>query len=100
MNPHKLYIMIYYFQIFDRTNHPILISIVANLFMAAGCFFVGPAPFLAINGSLILSQGMVILIGVGCAFLNSSTYNILHLEFLKQGYPDGIETYLVVSGTI
>ena len=92
--------MIYHFQISDRTNHPIIISIVANLFMAAGCFFVGPAPFLAINGSLILSQVMAVLIGVGTAFINSSTYSRLHLEVLKQGYPDGIETYLVVTGIL
>ena len=68
--------------------------------MAAGCLFVGPAPFLAIKGSLILSQGMIILIGIGSAFITISTYSRVHLEALKQGYSDGIETYLVVSGMV
>ena len=68
--------------------------------MAAGCLFVGPAPFLTENGSLILSQGMIILIGIGCAFIIISTYSRVHLEALKQGYSEGIETYIVVSGAV
>lgn len=59
---------------------------------------VGPAPFLNVKASTGLIQGMLGLGGFGYAFVIISTFSRAHSEALKKGFPENIETYLMISG--
>ena len=82
-----------------ETNHATFVSCFGNVAMFVVCLFLGPAPFFQISPSLKLIQGMACLSAVGYSFVMVSTFSRIQAEVDKKGFPDDIETYLIVSGT-
>ena len=87
------------FQLCDNTNYPTLITFIGNVAMTFAFLLVGPAPFLNVKASTGLIQGMLGLGGFGYAFVIISTFSRAQSEALKKGFPENIETYLMISGT-
>ena len=85
-------------QICDKISSGTLISIIGNIVMVFTFTFLGPAPFLNISTSVALIDGILVLGGVGYAFVMVSTFSRAQSEVLKKGFSDDIETYLMISG--
>ena len=68
--------------------------------MVVAFLLIGPAPFFALDTSTTLIEGSIAIAGVGYAIVMVSTFSRAQSEALKKGFPDDIETYLMISGTL
>ena len=66
--------------------------------MALSLLFIGPAPFIGLEPSVPLIQGVSGLIGFGSANVMVSSFLRAQRAALNQGFSDDISTYIFISG--
>ena len=75
-----------------------MISVLGNITLALGFIFLGPLPFLDIEPSVSLIQGVCGAVGIGYAMIGTSSFMRAQSAAMKLGFEDNIKTYIMISG--
>ena len=68
--------------------------------MAFSLLFLGPAPFIGLEPSVSLIQGVAGLIGFGSANVMVSSFLRAQRAAINQGFCDDITTYIFIAGEL
>ena len=85
-------------QICERVAYVTTVSLAGNLFLAAVLTLIGPLPFINLEPSVPLVQGLMCLVGVGFALVMVSTFSRAQTAPIRLGYQKDLSTYLLMSG--
>ena len=76
---------------------PLIVTFLGSLFVVISFLLIGPAPFIPLELSLIQSIIALLLHGIGLGAILVSTFSCAQSETVKNGFPDSISTYGMVS---
>lgn len=82
----------------DKYMSPKLASLIGSIFIIFGFCIIGPASFIPLETELGTIIGGLILHGIGIAALLVSSFTDALRTSIKNGLPDSIETYGLISG--
>ena len=85
-------------QICDKIKHPVVVSVLANVFLSIGFLLIGPAPFFLDSNPTALSikcSGGIL--GAGFAMVTVSTFGRSQSAAVRNGYNDDMDTYMLIS---
>ena len=86
------------FQICDKIRYLTIVSIMGNIFMVTAFILIGPLPFIPLEPSVSLIQGVMALFGLGYGMVMVSTFGRSQRAAIRKGYNDDMDTYLIISG--
>ena len=83
----------------DNSFNPNAINFLGAVLIVVSFTFIGPAPFLPfLPTHLWVSILCLVLHGAGIGALLVSSFSSAHSQAVKNGFPDSIDTYGVISG--
>ena len=86
------------FQVCDKIRYLTIVSIIGNIFMATAFILIGPVPFIPLEPSVPLIQGVMAMFGLGYGMVMVSTFGRSQRAAIRKGYNDDMDTYLIISG--
>ena len=86
------------FQICDRTNYPIVVSILGNLLLLMYYLLIGPVPFVPIELTEVSVYVLAAMVGIGFGCVQVSTFSRSYQTVNKLGFANNIDTNLIMSG--
>lgn len=82
----------------DKLLSPGIVTVLGAILISVSWLLVGPAPFLNLNTSIPLCAGSLLVFGVGIGAQMVSGYSGIIRQAVKNGFPDDLATYGLVSG--
>ena len=82
----------------DKFIHPTIINVLGAFIVVLAFTLLGPASFIPLPPNYELSVASMVLQGIGFAAILVSSFTIAHKEAIRNGFPDNLQTYGLVSG--